>query len=101
MSATSCSSYAVHMLVVYMLLMTPTVLCLRCFDAKMETVQSQCLKLGCMRRPYLRPILLVIIEVNLSRSLRGLATMYLMWAHLRCTYEICNEVMYIAIDVEA
>ena len=41
------------------------------------------------------------MEVDISLSLRGLATSHLMWAHLRRSYEIRNEALYLAVVEEA
>ena len=73
------------------------------FEAEMETYQSD---LG-VYETWLREeksakaILLASIEIDLARSLRGLATSHLMWEHLRCSYEIRNEAMYLAVVEEA
>ena len=48
-----------------------------------------------------KAILLASIEIDLSMSLRGLATCHLMWAHLCCSYEIRKEAMYLAVVEEA
>ena len=48
-----------------------------------------------------KTILLANMEVDISLSLRGLATSHLMWAHLRRSYEIRNEALYLAVVEEA
>ncbi|CAD6218291.1 unnamed protein product [Miscanthus lutarioriparius] len=76
---------------------------LEAFEAKMESYQSD---LG-VYETWLREeksakaILLASMEVNLLLSLRGLATSHLMWDHLRRSYEIRNEAMYLAVVEEA
>jgi len=76
---------------------------LEAFEAEMESYQSD---LG-VYETWLREeksakaILLASMEVDLSLSLRGLATSHLMWDHLRRSYEIHNEAMYLAVVEEA
>ncbi|XP_066329839.1 uncharacterized protein [Miscanthus floridulus] len=76
---------------------------LEVFETEMEDYQSD---LG-VYETWLREeacakaILVASIEVDLSGSLRGLSTTYLMWAHLCRSYETCNEAMYLAIVEEA
>jgi hypothetical protein len=41
------------------------------------------------------------MEIDLARSLRGLATSHLMWDHLRHSYEIHNEAMYLVVVKKA
>ncbi|CAD6242027.1 unnamed protein product [Miscanthus lutarioriparius] len=48
-----------------------------------------------------KAILLASMEVDLSLSLRGLATSHLMWDHLRRSHEIHNEAMYLVVVEEA
>jgi hypothetical protein len=48
-----------------------------------------------------KAILLASMEIDLARSLRGLATSHLMWDHLCRSYEIRNEAMYLAVVEEA
>ena len=48
-----------------------------------------------------KAILLASMEVDLSLSLRGLATSHLMWDHLHRSYEIRNKAMYLAAVEEA
>jgi hypothetical protein len=73
------------------------------FEAQMETYQSD---LG-LYETWLREeksakaILLASMEIDLARSLRGLATSHLMWDHLCRSYEIRNEAMYLAVVEEA
>ncbi|CAD6218794.1 unnamed protein product [Miscanthus lutarioriparius] len=76
---------------------------LEAFETEMESYQSD---LG-VYETWLREeksakaILLASMEVDLSLSLRGLATSHLMWDHLRRSYEIRNEAMYLAVVEEA
>ncbi|CAD6220270.1 unnamed protein product [Miscanthus lutarioriparius] len=76
---------------------------LEAFEAQMESYQSN---LG-VYETWLREeksakaILLASMEVDLARSLRGLATSHLMWDHLRRNYEIRNEATYLAVVEEA
>ena len=46
-------------------------------------------------------ILFASMEVDISMSLRGLSTSHLMWAHLRRSYKIRNEALYLAVVEEA
>ena len=48
-----------------------------------------------------KAILFASMEVDISMSLRGLSTSHLMWAHLRRSYEIRNEALYLAVVEEA
>jgi hypothetical protein len=76
---------------------------LEAFEAQMESYQSD---LG-VYETWLREeksaktILLARMEVDLARSLRGLATSHLMWDHLHRSYEIRNEAMYLVVVEEA
>jgi hypothetical protein len=48
-----------------------------------------------------KAILLASMEVDISLSLRGLSTSHSTWAHLRRSYEIRNEALYLAVVEEA
>jgi hypothetical protein len=48
-----------------------------------------------------KAILFANMEVDLSLSLRGLATSHLMWDHLCHSYKIRNEAMYLVVVEEA
>jgi len=48
-----------------------------------------------------KAILFASMEVDISMSLRGLSTSHLMWAHLRHSYKIYNEALYLAMVEEA
>jgi hypothetical protein len=48
-----------------------------------------------------KAILLASMEIEISLSLCGLSTSHLMWVHLRCSYEIHNEALYLAVVEEA
>ncbi|CAD6255028.1 unnamed protein product [Miscanthus lutarioriparius] len=73
------------------------------FEVDMESYQSD---LG-IYETWLREeksakaILFASMEVDLSLSLRGLATSHLMWDHLHHSYEIRNEAIYLVVVEEA
>jgi len=73
------------------------------FEAEMDTYQSnvdtQAIRLR--EEACAKAILLASMEVGISLSLRGLSTSHLMWAHLRRSYEIRNEALYLVVVEEA
>ncbi|CAD6267582.1 unnamed protein product [Miscanthus lutarioriparius] len=73
------------------------------FEAQMESYWSDLslYETWLCKEKSAKAILLASMEIDLSRSLRGLATSHLMWDHLRHSYEICNEAMYLAVVEEA
>ena len=76
---------------------------LEAFEAQMESYQSNLgfYETWLCEEKSAKAILLASMEVDLARSLRGLATSHLMWDHLRRSYEIRNEAMYLAVVEEA
>jgi hypothetical protein len=73
------------------------------FEAQMDSYQSNLglYETWLREEKYAKAILLASMEIDLARSLKGLATSHLMWDHLHCSYEIRNEAMYLAIVEEA
>ncbi|CAD6250315.1 unnamed protein product [Miscanthus lutarioriparius] len=76
---------------------------LEAFEAKMESYQSDLdvYETWLREEKSAKAILLASMEVDLSLSLRGLATSHLMWDHFRRSYEIRNKAMYLAVVEEA
>ena len=76
---------------------------LEAFEGQMESYQSDLGAYETLLREEkaAKAILLASMEIDLSRSLRGLATSHLMWDHLHHSYDIHNEAMYLAIVQEA
>lgn len=76
---------------------------LKSFEAAMDTYQSKLADYETWQREEAcaKAVLLASMEINLSLSLRGFSTSQQMWAHLRQSYEIRNEAMYIAVVEEA
>jgi hypothetical protein len=76
---------------------------LEAFECQMEAYQSALdIQATWLREEACaKAILLASMEVDISLSLRGLSTSHLMWAHLRRSYEIRNETLYLAVVEEA
>jgi hypothetical protein len=76
---------------------------LEAFEAQMERYQSDLslYETWLREEKSAKAILLASMEIDLAQSLRGLATSHLMWDHLRRSYEIRNQAMYLAIVEEA
>jgi len=75
---------------------------LEAFEGQMESYQSDLGAYETLPREEkaAKAILHASMEVDLSQSLRCLATSHLMWDHLRHSYEIRNEAMYLAVVEE-
>ena len=76
---------------------------LEAFEAQMESYQSDLgvYETWLCEEKSAKAILLLSMEVDLTRSLRGLPTSYLMWDHLCRSYKIRNEAMYLVVVEEA
>ncbi|RLN08039.1 hypothetical protein C2845_PM11G17940 [Panicum miliaceum] len=76
---------------------------LETFEAELEAYQSDLDRQAAWLREEAcaKAILFASMEVDISMSLCGLSTSHLMWAHLRRSYEIRNEALYLAVVEEA
>ncbi|TVU34447.1 hypothetical protein EJB05_16279, partial [Eragrostis curvula] len=73
------------------------------FEAELDAYQSDLAnyETWCREEACAKAILLASMETDLSLTLKGLTTTQQMWAHLRRSYEIRNEAMYLAVVEEA